>query len=553
MASVPSIFSTTYARLAQEYLKARPLLPTYVHLLVSAVFPIFTAAYASLRRPTSAAAPTRTKSSKKVDETGTDETEASDEDDEPSSPVEALSTSDAVLFPILAGATLTGLYLIIKWLEDPAILNKILGYYFSWVGTFFTFRFLRDVLRQLRNFAYPLYYSSRGSIFKAEVQRSRFTTEGSGSDDNNDEPKAAGNKSLYWKPRDYFHDKAVCVIATRKPLTASRTKFSIDRLDLLAALMSATVAILTVTLKKVPWYLTNLSGFAFSYGSLQFMSPGSSATGSLLLSLLFIYDIYMVFYTPMMVTVATKLDVPIKLLFPRPADTICPVPDVTSAGVQEIEEYAKCLRKQKTMAMLGLGDIVVPGILIAFALRFDLYNYYLKLAKKSKTGNADGLTLEKDKEGKPIYRPARGMWAERLYTARALWPNILKAKDFPKPYFHATMIGYIAGLVTTLGVMQVYQHAQPALLYLVPGVLLAFWGQALWRGEVSLLWQYDETTEEKKEEKDNEEKDNEEKEKESKKTVEEEKVQRSSTTKPAISFDVYLPRRLDQQKLDKSD
>lgn len=101
------------------------------------------------------------------------------------------------------------------------------------------------------------------------------------------------------------------------------------------------------------WWLTNLIGFGFCYGTLQLMSPTTFWTGSLVLLGLFIYDITMVFYTPMMVTVATKLDVPIKLVFPGP----------------------------KRGGMLGLGDVVLPGIMMALALRFDLYVHYLN--KKS--------------------------------------------------------------------------------------------------------------------------------------------------------------------------
>lgn len=64
----------------------------------------------------------------------------------------------------------------------------------------------------------------------------------------------------------------------------------------------------------------------------------------ILLWLLFIYDIIMVFRSSMMVTVATNLDVPIKLKIPN----------------------------GDRMSILGLGDIVIPGVLISWALKFDL-------------------------------------------------------------------------------------------------------------------------------------------------------------------------------------
>ena len=74
-----------------------------------------------------------------------------------------------------------------------------------------------------------------------------------------------------------------------------------------------------------------------------------SLAGALLLSGLFFYDIFWVFGTPVMVTVAKSLDAPIKLLFPRAG---------AAAG-------------ESPFAMLGLGDIVIPGIFVALCLRYD--------------------------------------------------------------------------------------------------------------------------------------------------------------------------------------
>jgi len=91
----------------------------YIHLILAAVFPIYIGAHASLRRPPSAAVPKK----KAPGEDG------DDEDEEVK--IEGMTPSDAILFPILAGITLGGLYLVIKWLDDPKVLNKILNIYFS--------------------------------------------------------------------------------------------------------------------------------------------------------------------------------------------------------------------------------------------------------------------------------------------------------------------------------------------------------------------------------------------------------------------------------------
>ncbi|KAI4786822.1 peptidase A22B, signal peptide peptidase, partial [Aureobasidium sp. EXF-8845] len=246
------------------------------------------------------------------------------------------------------------------------------------------------------------------------------------------------------------------------------------------------------------WWLTNLQGFAFSYSALQLMSPTDFGTGSLILSALFFYDIYFVFYTPLMVTVATKLDVPIKLLFPRP--------------LQEGQVAA-----DRQLAMLGLGDIVIPGMMVGLALRFDLYMYYLK----RQTKRLDPATLDPDHkhestvkaEGddhKEVYRSVTGHWGNKFWTTSWIGRSLLPRYDskkatrnpiptFSKPYFYASIVGYVLGMCVTLGIMQVFKHAQPALLYLVPGVLGSLWSTALVRGELKQMYDFSEASDEEEE------------------------------------------------------
>jgi minor histocompatibility antigen H13 len=57
-----------------------------------------------------------------------------------------------------------------------------------------------------------------------------------------------------------------------------------------------------------------------------------------------------------------------------------------------------------------------------------------------------------------------------------------------KRYFYSAMVGYSAGLTVTIAVMNIFKAAQPALLYIVPGVCIAVFAQAAWRGEVKQLW-----------------------------------------------------------------
>lgn len=163
-----------------------------------------------------------------------------------------------------------------------------------------------------------------------------------------------------------------------------------------------------------------------------------------------------------MITVAASLDVPIKLVIPGP-----------NRG-----------------GMLGLGDIVLPGIMMALALRFDLYLHYLR-----KPSPAVSHSLNPDSSPKPTYQTATGYWGERFWTRslpKSALPSEIAGAVFPKVYFYASVVGYVVGMISTLVILNVFNHAQPALLYLVPGVLVALWGTALCRGELKLMWNYTE-------------------------------------------------------------
>jgi hypothetical protein len=100
-----------------------------------------------------------------------------------------------------------------------------------------------------------------------------------------------------------------------------------------------------------------------------------------------------------MLTVATSLDIPIKLLWPK------------SMTFSDARGYT----------MLGLGDIVIPGMFIALSLRYDYH---------------------------------------RFRTSPS--PH----RTFDKPYFHAALVGYTAALAACMAVLHAFESAQPALLYI---------------------------------------------------------------------------------------
>ena len=464
-----------------------PYLTTYLHLLVSAILPIYTGAHASLSRPPSAAKP-----SKNIQKRDQD-----DEPEEHEQTMEGLGLLDALFLPLSAAVLLTGLYYLIKWLEDPTMLNKILNWYFAAFGTLSLARMFTDTMGVFTSVIFPKIYKMNGNTWEidAKHRKSQLHVVSSPSVEQHSEvPEASSAPPLppkitntMWILRELPSRQLHVRVYIHKVV---QTRFKIGPQGI-TSLFLAIAAVLYFNLIGKPWWLTNLLGFSFAYSTLQIMSPTSSSIGTLILGALFVYDIYFVFFTPLMVTVATQLDIPAKLLFPRPSR---PTDDPT----------------KQALAMLGLGDVILPGMMIGFALRFDLYLFYLRKqtrqtskGSKNTTEAANAAASKKVDDSdvaKATWYPATGGWGERFWAPKN---DILKSERFqgvvfPKTYFRASIIGYFFAMLCTLVIMDLYGHAQPALLYLVPGVLGSLWGTALIKGDIKTLWKFDEFEDDEK-------------------------------------------------------
>jgi len=179
---------------------------------------------------------------------------------------------------------------------------------------------------------------------------------------------------------------------------------------------------------KKHWIANNIFGIAFAINGIELLHLNSVTTGCILLGGLFFYDVFWVFATDVMVTVAKSFEAPIKLIFPQ---------DLLENGL-----FAS------NFAMLGLGDIVIPGIFIALLLRFDR-----SLKRGSNT------------------------------------------------YFNSAFIAYVLGLVMTIVVMSYFKHAQPALLYLVPFCIGLPVAVALIKGDIKTMFSYEDHPQDKTEDK----------------------------------------------------
>ncbi|KAJ4416298.1 hypothetical protein N0V82_006828 [Gnomoniopsis sp. IMI 355080] len=472
-----------------ELLESMDFMALEFQMVISAIFIIYVGAHASLRRPPSAAPPERNKNKKR-------KKDGKDELKEQFAP--GFEASDAILFPLMAGTVLIGLYYLIKWLQDPAILNTILRWYMSITGVIGTGTFLGNATQVLLGFVFPDHWvDGKGKVWDID---SRYRTQSSHIE--GEEVQITKDAASKRTPFPGYASSLSLSSRLRETLFTVRHLLMEDwNLQLnIWGMGQETIPFkfttligcgLGVVLQGSYLYtgnnmLANIIGLAVCYMAFMYMSVTSFPIGSLVLAGLFVYDIIMVFYTPFMVGVATQLDVPIKLTY----------------------------KTANRSSMLGLGDIVIPGIFICLALRFDLWKHYQRKITKEETvlttisGNKQGLggdvqeitTTEKVfREVKAPFVDPRGQWGNHFWTTS--WRNLFFGNsssssvangEFAKTYFHATMLGYLLGLLVTIGILLIFKRGQPALLYLVPGVLGSVYLTGWWRGEMSDLFKYTE-------------------------------------------------------------
>ena len=199
---------------------------------------------------------------------------------------ELISTADAYKFPFVGSAVLFGLYALFK-LFDKELVNLLLSVYFSALG------------------AYTLAASAEpalGALCESRAARGAAAGE---------RGAAAAAARL-----------AARASAPLVDLGERRLPFGLGavhpRASALALLCWAgALALAAAYFRTKHWLLNNLFGISFCVQGMERISLGSFKVGAILLGGLFFYDIFWVFGSEVMVTVAKSFDAPIKLLFPR--------------------------------------------------------------------------------------------------------------------------------------------------------------------------------------------------------------------------------------------
>lgn len=92
------------------------------------------------------------------------------------------------------------------------------------------------------------------------------------------------------------------------------TDFDVTKASIITTVLCSIPVVMFYITKH--WLLNNVFGTLFSIVALKSINLSSFKVGFILLWLLFFYDIFWVYGTDVMVTVAKNLDIPIKLMFP---------------------------------------------------------------------------------------------------------------------------------------------------------------------------------------------------------------------------------------------
>ena len=196
----------------------------------------------------------------------------------------------------------------------------------------------------------------------------------------------------------------------------------------------------------------------------------------IVLACFFVYDIFWVFLsgkvfgTSVMVSVAQGL-----------------VPDSDTAFPALITFHT--FLSGGNSSMLGLGDIMIPGFFLCFLYRADIIKQSLVEA------TAKGVSPAQLEEGAGEGTEAAPLMKKRFAQVKRKVIDSLKtigvdadSINLTKGYFLPTLCMYFLGIFITFVMLVLTESGQPALLYLVPCVLIYPLIQGYRRGELKSLW-----------------------------------------------------------------
>lgn len=277
--------------------------------------------------------------------------------------------------------------------------------------------------------------------------------------------------------------------------------------DVLAVVLGISLATLDLLSHHGNFTVNNLIACLIAADIMQLIGLSSFRAAGVLLIGMLLYDVTWVFASPaalgenVMLKVATSDAVvgPTRLLFPR-------IP----GSLGEASSFP--------FALLGLGDIAIPGLLCCLALRYDA-SRSIDMRKRGMAA-ADaiieaigGLTGQESGDevanltgtaAEDAYDRIANLELEQRDRSQGLSDeketvfNVSDAVLQNRTYFFSAMIAYIVGLSAAFAANEVTGLGQPALLYLVPCTIGAIALTALSRREFSRVWRFRDTTKKNK-------------------------------------------------------
>jgi hypothetical protein len=277
----------------------------------------------------------------------------------------------------------------------------------------------------------------------------------------------------------------------------------------LPASMAGSLFFIVIWLTTNNWFVTDLIALCLGVTSIVSLQLPSAMLATLLLVIFWIYDIFWVFISPLifpknvMETVAvgvSQLELPMIFKVPR---ILAMIPKATfdqwtvsAPNLMSIFNNIGSLLEQygsPGFIMLGLGDIILPGLALNFFYRRDqLIEFEDEIEReiqveaervRARDGMEHGMTEEEDGEMIDLEE------APLAADAAAREHQTQHQKSFKWTYYLVAQIGYAFGLVLTFVMLILLKRGQPALLYLVPCTLIPPFCLSWHRGQFKWLWQ----------------------------------------------------------------
>ena len=217
----------------------------------------------------------------------------------------------------------------------------------------------------------------------------------------------------------------------------------------------------------------DIIGCCLSISFISMLRFPSLRLASLCLALLFFYDLFWVFFSEgifksnVMVAVATKqAESPVHQLGIRLG-----IPALQLASTK-VDLPLKLLLPagdgSGSVTILGLGDITLPGVLCCLALRCD----------QAEDGDVkENLTDSVEAPMSPV--PAIVPSISQSYS---------QSSGGERRLFSFALGGYTVGLSAAFLCSGIWRQAQPALIYIVPGIIGPLCIRAYYEGRLAQLW-----------------------------------------------------------------